>query len=57
MDVLKESQGRVKSLAMVHEKLYQSSGFTSINFKDYVEKLVYDILYPMESILEPLKLN
>jgi two-component sensor histidine kinase len=45
VDVLKESQGRVKSLAMVHEKLYQSSGFTNINFKDYVEKLVYDILY------------
>ncbi len=45
VNVLKESQGRVKSLAMVHEKLYQSSGFTKIDFKDYIEKLVYDILY------------
>lgn len=45
MDVLKESEGRVKSMAMVHEKLYQSSTFTDINFKQYIEKLVYDILY------------
>ena len=43
--VLKESQGRVKSMAMVHEKLYQSPMFNNINFKEYVEKLVYDILY------------
>jgi len=45
VDVLKESEGRVKSMAMVHEKLYQSSTFTDINFKQYIEKLVYDILY------------
>ena len=32
-------------MAMVHEKLYQSSTFTDINFKQYIEKLVYDILY------------
>jgi PAS domain S-box-containing protein len=43
--VLKESGGRVKSMAMVHEKLFQSSNFTDFNFKQYVEKLVYDILY------------
>ncbi|MBI5680661.1 MAG: PAS domain S-box protein [Methanobacterium sp.] len=44
-NVLKESQGRVKSMAMIHEKLYQSSRFTNINFKEYVEKLVFDIFY------------
>ncbi|MBZ2164575.1 PAS domain S-box protein [Methanobacterium spitsbergense] len=44
VDVLKESQGRVKSMAMVHEKLYQSPNLTEINFKQYIEKLVYDIL-------------
>jgi two-component sensor histidine kinase len=45
LGVLKESQGRVKSMAMVHEKLYQSPMFNNINFKEYVEKLVYDIFY------------
>jgi PAS domain S-box-containing protein len=39
-EVLKESQGRVMSMAMIHEKLYQSSNLTKINFKLYAEKLV-----------------
>lgn len=44
-NVLKESQGRVKSMSMVHENLYQSPSFTKIDFKDYIEKLVTDIFY------------
>ncbi|HMK54068.1 MAG TPA: PAS domain S-box protein [Methanobacteriaceae archaeon] len=44
-NVLKESQGRVKSMAMIHEKLYQSASFTNINFKEYLERLVFDIFY------------
>lgn len=45
VDVLKESEGRVKTMAMIHEKLYESPNFTDINFKDYIEKLIYDIFY------------
>jgi PAS domain S-box-containing protein len=45
VNVLKESQGRVKTMAMVHEKLYHSPTFTNINVKEYVDKLVYEILY------------
>jgi PAS domain S-box-containing protein len=45
VDILKESETRVKSMAIVHEKLYQSPNFNYINFKQYLEKLVYDILY------------
>jgi two-component sensor histidine kinase len=45
VDILKESETRVKSMAIVHEKLYQSPNFADINFKQYLEKLVYDILY------------
>lgn len=44
-NVLKESGGRVMSMAMVHEKIYQSSNFTDFNFKQYIEKLVHDILH------------
>ncbi len=43
--VLKESQGRVKSMAMVHEKLYQSDNFSNINLKEYLLNLVADIFY------------
>jgi PAS domain S-box-containing protein len=45
ISVLKESQGRIKSMAIIHEKLYQSSSLTNINFKEYIEKLILDIYY------------
>ena len=64
VSVLKESQGRVKSMAMLHEKLYQSPNFTNINFKEYVERLVLDIFYSygittgsIESILDIENIN
>ncbi len=43
--VLKESQNRVKAMAMIHEKLYQSSDLSTINLSDYIESLVRDLFY------------
>ncbi|MFA0833338.1 MAG: sensor histidine kinase [Methanobacterium formicicum] len=45
VDVLKESQNRVKSMAMIHEKLYKSRNFSEINFADYIRSLVSDLFY------------
>ncbi len=45
VNVLKESQNRVKTMAMVHEKLYQSEDLKDINFKEYIENLVSDLFY------------
>ncbi len=39
VDILKESQNRIKSMAMIHEKLYESSGLTRIGFSDYIKHL------------------
>ena len=45
VNVLKESQNRVKSMAMIHEKLYKSRNFSEINFADYMRSLVSDLFY------------
>lgn len=38
-EILKEGQNRVKSIALVHEELYQSQDLNSINYSDYLEKI------------------
>ncbi|MGB9936922.1 MAG: PAS domain-containing sensor histidine kinase [Methanobacterium sp.] len=42
--ILKESQERVKSMAIVHEKLYSSEDFTKINIKEYTKDLSMHLL-------------
>lgn len=43
VNILTESQNRIKSMAMVHEKLYHSGDLTRINFAEYIETLVSDL--------------
>lgn len=38
-----ESQARVRSMALIHEKLYQSDDLTLIDFADYLESLVSEL--------------
>jgi len=38
--VLKEGQDRVQSMALIHQDLYQREDLTSVNVKDYFEKLI-----------------
>jgi two-component sensor histidine kinase len=39
-DILNETQNRVRTMALVHEKLYSSDNFTSININAYIKSLV-----------------
>lgn len=39
VDVLLDSQNRVRSMALVHQKLYQSKDFSEIDFKEYINQL------------------
>jgi two-component sensor histidine kinase/ligand-binding sensor domain-containing protein len=38
--ILMESQLRIKSIALIHEKLYQNDTLANINFRKYIEELV-----------------
>ena len=45
VNVLKESQNRVRSMAMIHEKLYNSNDLSHINFIDYIQSLVSNLFF------------
>lgn len=59
LDVFKESQNRVKSMAIVHEKLYQSGNFAEINFSEYLINLASSIYssYGVDMDLIKLKID
>jgi two-component sensor histidine kinase len=40
IEMIKESQNRIDSMALIHEKLYRSENLSKIDFKEYVEDLV-----------------
>ncbi|MGB9937432.1 MAG: sensor histidine kinase [Methanobacterium sp.] len=42
-EVFKESQNRIKSMALIHEKLYQSEDLTRIDFAEYIKSLVFHL--------------
>jgi PAS domain S-box-containing protein len=59
VNVLRESQNRVISMAMIHEMLYDSEDLSTINFLGYIENLIYDLLnsYRINSTNVKLHLN
>lgn len=38
-NAIKEGQSRVKTIALIHQKLYQTEDLTNINIKDYLQQL------------------
>ena len=42
-EIFKESQNRVKTMAIIHEKLYQSQNFSQIDFSEYIKNLATGI--------------
>jgi PAS domain S-box-containing protein len=42
--VFEDSQHRIYSMALIHEKLYQSKNLEKINFGEYIKNLVYNLI-------------
>ena len=44
LDILEESQNRIKSMSFIHETLYRTTDFSSINFSEYLRTLAYNLI-------------
>ena len=55
--LLKESQNRIKTMAYIHESLYQNKSFTNVNFSEYVNTLVNNIVQSYAFNNEKIKLK
>ncbi|MBV1768211.1 MAG: PAS domain S-box protein, partial [Methanobacterium sp.] len=40
LELFRDSQSRVKSMAIIHEKLYKSKDFAHVDFKEYISSLM-----------------
>jgi PAS domain S-box-containing protein len=43
LSILEDSQNRIRSMALIHEKLYQSDTLAKIDFADYIKNLAYSL--------------
>ncbi|WP_449417910.1 histidine kinase dimerization/phosphoacceptor domain -containing protein [Phormidium nigroviride] len=48
IEMLKESQNRVRSMALVHEQLYHSQDLSKINFSEYIHNLANNLFQAYE---------
>ncbi|WP_228056064.1 PAS domain S-box protein [Microcoleus sp. LEGE 07076] len=64
--MFEESQNRLYSMALIHEKLYKSTNQAQINFSEYLEDLVTNLFHSynisdnriqLQVIAEPISLN
>jgi two-component sensor histidine kinase/ligand-binding sensor domain-containing protein len=44
LKLIAESKNRIKSMALIHEKLYESKEFTKISISDYVDSLLSELI-------------
>ncbi|NVK66466.1 MAG: PAS domain S-box protein [Flavobacteriales bacterium] len=44
LEILQESRNRIRSMAIIHENLYRTEDFSSINFADYLYNLVTNLI-------------
>lgn len=45
LNILRESQNRIKSMSFIHESLYQTTDFSSIDFTDYILSLSKNLVH------------
>ena len=56
LTLLKECQNRIKSMAFIHESLYQTKNFESVNFSEYVTTLSKNLIHTYSINTHKIKL-
>jgi PAS domain S-box-containing protein len=56
-EVFKESQNRIRSMALIHEKLYQHNDLSSLNFSEYVRELVNSLTHSYSIDTSAIQIN
>ena len=56
-NVLLESRNRVRSMALIHNRLYKSDSLTDVNFEEYIQELVSEINASYPTISNSIKIN
>lgn len=56
-EILKKSEMRIKAMALIHEKLYESSDFSRVSFQDYIEDLLSSISGIYEDPDHPVRVD
>jgi len=57
INLLKECQNRIKTMAFIHESLYQNKDFSQINFSEYIMTLVKNLFYSFEVNQQKIRTN
>lgn len=57
LELIKESRDRVKSMAIIHEKLYQSDDLAEIYFADYIKSLANYLFSSYTKKCDHIKMN
>jgi PAS domain S-box-containing protein len=59
LEIINESQNRIRSMSYIHESLYQTKDFSAINFADYITNLVQNLVHSYQLYQDKidLKLN
>jgi two-component sensor histidine kinase len=57
LEIINESQNRIRSMSYIHESLYQTKDFNSIDFYDYVTNLVQNLVHSYQMTGENIELD
>ena len=56
LEIINESQNRIRSMSYIHESLYQTKDFNAIDFQDYMTTLVHNLIHSYQQYGQEIKL-